>query len=99
VRSYTTLLGRPTTTPIRNRGMMKLQAKVAVVAGGASGIGRGTVLALAGAGADPVIADINQKRMDDVVDAVKGLAQGCDVTSDDDVDAVTSRASSNATSR
>jgi len=70
---------------------MELQGKVAVVTGGASGIGRGTVLALAGAGADVVVADVNQERMDDVVDAVKGLGQRalavhCDVTSDEDVD-------------
>jgi NAD(P)-dependent dehydrogenase (short-subunit alcohol dehydrogenase family) len=31
---------------------MELQGKVAVVAGGASAIGRGTALALAGTGAD-----------------------------------------------
>src|SRR5258708_34210787 len=70
---------------------MELQGKVAVVTGAASGIGRGTVLALARAGADVVVADINQERMDDVVDTVKGLGQRalavrCDVTSDEDVD-------------
>jgi NAD(P)-dependent dehydrogenase (short-subunit alcohol dehydrogenase family) len=70
---------------------MELQGKVAVVTGAASGIGRGTVLALARAGADVVVADINQERMDDVVDTVKGLGQKalavrCDVTSDEDVD-------------
>src|SRR5260221_9921801 len=72
---------------------MELTDKVAVVTGGASGIGRGTALALAGAGADLVIADINKERMDDVVDEVKGLGRKalgvrCDVTSDDDVDAL-----------
>jgi NAD(P)-dependent dehydrogenase (short-subunit alcohol dehydrogenase family) len=70
---------------------MELQDKVAVVTGGASGIGRGSVLALAGAGADVVIADINRERMDEVVGEVKALgrralAVRCDVTSDDDVD-------------
>jgi NAD(P)-dependent dehydrogenase (short-subunit alcohol dehydrogenase family) len=72
---------------------MELKGKVAVVTGGASGIGRGTVLALASAGADVVVADIHKERMDDTVDTVKGLGQKalavrCDVTSDDDVDAL-----------
>jgi NAD(P)-dependent dehydrogenase (short-subunit alcohol dehydrogenase family) len=72
---------------------VELQGRVAVVTGGASGIGRGTALALARAGADVVVADINQERMEDVVDTVKGLGQKalavrCDVTSDEEVDAL-----------
>jgi NAD(P)-dependent dehydrogenase (short-subunit alcohol dehydrogenase family) len=72
---------------------MELKGRVAVVTGGASGIGRGTVLALARSGADVVVADIDKERMDDVVDEVKGLGQKalavrCDVTSDGDVDAL-----------
>ena len=72
---------------------MELADKVAVVTGGASGIGRGTVLALARAGADVVIADIHQNRMDQTVAEVaeigrKALAVRCDVTSDADVDAL-----------
>jgi NAD(P)-dependent dehydrogenase (short-subunit alcohol dehydrogenase family) len=72
---------------------MELTGKVAVVTGGASGIGRGTVLALARAGADVVIGDIHQERMDDTVSAVtelgqKAIAVRCDVTSDEDVNAL-----------
>jgi NAD(P)-dependent dehydrogenase (short-subunit alcohol dehydrogenase family) len=70
---------------------VELSGTVAVVTGGASGIGRATVLALARAGADVVIGDIHRQRMDETVAAVaeigqKALAVRCDVTSDADVD-------------
>ena len=38
---------------------MQFAGKVAVITGGASGIGRGTALAMARRGTDLVIADIN----------------------------------------
>ena len=38
---------------------MQFAGKVAVITGGASGIGRGTALAMARRGTDVVIADIN----------------------------------------
>jgi NAD(P)-dependent dehydrogenase (short-subunit alcohol dehydrogenase family) len=69
---------------------MKLAGEVAVITGGASGIGRGTALAMARAGADIVLADINERRLAEVEReiAVLGrrvLAVHCDVSRDDDV--------------
>jgi NAD(P)-dependent dehydrogenase (short-subunit alcohol dehydrogenase family) len=72
---------------------MELDGKVAVVTGGASGIGRGVVLALAQSGADVAIGDVNRERMDATASEVtelgrKAVAVQCDVTSDADVDAL-----------
>jgi NAD(P)-dependent dehydrogenase (short-subunit alcohol dehydrogenase family) len=72
---------------------MELGGTVAVVTGGASGIGRGTALALARAGADVVVADIHPERTAETVAAIRelgreALGELCDVTSDDDVDAL-----------
>ena len=72
---------------------MELDGRVAVVTGGASGIGRGVALALARSGADIVIGDVNAERMETTVAEVTGLgrkaiAVRCDVTSDADVDAL-----------
>jgi NAD(P)-dependent dehydrogenase (short-subunit alcohol dehydrogenase family) len=63
---------------------------VAVVTGGASGIGRSCVLEFAARGADVVVADIHEERMADTVKAaqalgVRALGVRCDVTSDPDV--------------
>ncbi len=72
---------------------MELKGKVAVVTGGASGIGRGTALAFARAGADIVIGDVNEVRLEATAEEVSALgrraiAVRCDVTSDVDVDAL-----------
>ena len=70
---------------------MELANKVAVITGGASGIGRGTALALARRGADLVLADIHEERLAETRAAVealgrRALALRCDVTSDADVE-------------
>src|SRR5438067_2746036 len=70
---------------------MELANKVAVITGGASGIGRGAALALARRGADVVLADVNVARLDEARAAVealgrRALAVRCDVARDDDVE-------------
>jgi NAD(P)-dependent dehydrogenase (short-subunit alcohol dehydrogenase family) len=69
---------------------MKLAGEVAVITGGASGIGRGTALAMARAGADIVLADINDRRLAEVEREIAALgrrvlAVHCDVSRDEDV--------------
>ena len=69
---------------------MELDGAVAVVTGGASGIGRATALEFARRGAEVVVADVHDQRLDEtsaLLDAIGGraLAVRCDVTSDDDV--------------
>ena len=73
---------------------MELNGKVAVVTGGASGIGRGTVLAFARAGADVVLGDVHEERMESdgrpkcPHSAKRAIAVRCDVTSDEDMEAL-----------
>ncbi len=54
---------------------MRLSGKVAVVTGGAMGIGRGIVLCMAKEGADLVIADVQMDEATRVADEVKGLGR------------------------
>ena len=70
---------------------MQLAGKVAVITGGASGIGRGTALAMARRGTDLVIADINDRRLEETLAALaalgrRALAVHCDVSNDADVE-------------
>jgi NAD(P)-dependent dehydrogenase (short-subunit alcohol dehydrogenase family) len=70
---------------------MKVAGEVAVITGGASGIGRATALALARAGADIALADVNDARLAATRTEVAGcgrrvLAVHCDVSQDDDVE-------------
>ena len=70
---------------------MRFEGKVAVITGGASGIGRGTALAMARRGTDIVIADINDQRLAETRAAIatlgrRALAVHCDVARDADVE-------------
>lgn len=69
---------------------MNLAGEVAVITGGASGIGRGTALAMARQGADIVLADVNDGRLAQVSDEIAALGRRvltvhCDVARDADV--------------
>ena len=70
---------------------MEFKGKVAVITGGASGIGRSIALALAREGADIVVSDIDDVRVGEVrqeIESVgrRALAIHCDVSKDADVD-------------
>lgn len=69
----------------------RFEGAVAVVTGGASGIGRGIATELACRGANVAIADVNEERLEETAEklrsfGVKALAARCDVTSDADVE-------------
>jgi NAD(P)-dependent dehydrogenase (short-subunit alcohol dehydrogenase family) len=75
---------------------MDLNDKVAVITGGASGIGRACALAMAGRGARVVIADVNEERTAQTladIEAAGGWARGfdCDVTRDGQVERLSER--------
>jgi NAD(P)-dependent dehydrogenase (short-subunit alcohol dehydrogenase family) len=65
--------------------MQRLQDRVAVVTGGASGIGLATARRLAQEGAKVVIADLDETTGKDVAEEVGGRFVRADVTSEDDV--------------
>ena len=54
---------------------MRLAGKVAIVTGGAQGIGRGIVLCMAKEGADIAIADLKVEEAAKVADEVKALGR------------------------
>jgi NAD(P)-dependent dehydrogenase (short-subunit alcohol dehydrogenase family) len=65
--------------------MQRLQDRVAVVTGGASGIGLATARRLAQEGAKVVVADLDEAAGPEVASEVGGLFVRADVTSEDDV--------------
>jgi NAD(P)-dependent dehydrogenase (short-subunit alcohol dehydrogenase family) len=76
---------------------MNLDGRVAVITGGASGIGRACALAMARRGADVVIADVNEERMAATVAEVEALGRRslgmrCDVSRDGEPDLLAERA-------
>ena len=69
---------------------MDVKNAVAVVTGAASGIGRSSALAFAGLGANIVVADIDDRGMEEVCQEIEGLGRRavtvhCDVTQDESV--------------
>ncbi|MEJ2739256.1 MAG: SDR family NAD(P)-dependent oxidoreductase [Dehalococcoidia bacterium] len=69
---------------------MDFKNAVAVVTGAASGIGRSSALAFAGLGANIVVADIDDRGMEEVRQEIEGLGRRavtvhCDVTQDESV--------------
>jgi len=65
--------------------MQRLQDRVAVITGAASGIGLAAARRLAAEGAHVVVADVDERAGKEAADAVGGLFVRTDVTSDDEV--------------
>lgn len=79
--------------------MGRMDGKVALVTGGASGLGAETCLLFAEEGADVVVADINEGRAADVVKRIEDLGRGAvyahaDVMKPEDVEAAVALAES-----
>src|SRR5262245_39156760 len=77
--------------------MGRLDGKVAVITGAASGIGRGTALCLAKEGAAVVVGDLNSQGGERVVGEIaaaggQAVFQHADVTSEGDIKALVDRA-------
>jgi NAD(P)-dependent dehydrogenase (short-subunit alcohol dehydrogenase family) len=68
---------------------MEIQDRVALVTGGASGIGRATVVALAGKGASVVLADLDEDGAEQTIERTgvvdRVVFRACDVTDGDDL--------------
>jgi NAD(P)-dependent dehydrogenase (short-subunit alcohol dehydrogenase family) len=77
---------------LRSKGdsSMQLEGKIAVITGGASGIGKGTALAMARLGMDVVIADVNDQRLEETCAELAAhgsrvLTVHCDVSKEADI--------------
>jgi NAD(P)-dependent dehydrogenase (short-subunit alcohol dehydrogenase family) len=71
---------------------MQLQGKVTVVTGGGNGIGAASCRAFAAEGAHVVVADLDGAAAEQVAAQIGGLAVGCDVTQEAEVQALVERA-------
>ncbi|RMG76799.1 MAG: SDR family NAD(P)-dependent oxidoreductase, partial [Chloroflexi bacterium] len=72
---------------------MTLQGKVAIVTGGASGIGRASAIKLAAAGAQVIVSDLNQQGGQETIAMIhdaggEAIFTRCDVTKAHDVQAM-----------
>ncbi len=67
---------------------MDIHGKVAIVTGGASGIGAAVARRFAANGANVVVADINLERAQGVAQAIGGMALRCDVSREADIQAL-----------
>ncbi len=71
---------------------MDVSGKTAIITGGASGIGDALVRAMAGAGANVVIADLNGEAAKSLAAEVAGVGVTCDVTLEADIQSVVAEA-------
>ncbi|WP_284035578.1 beta-ketoacyl-ACP reductase [Neobacillus sp. 114] len=65
---------------------MKLEGKVAIITGGAGGLGKDTSLLFASEGAHVVVADYNKSLAEETAKEVDGIGLGVDVSTRDQVD-------------
>ena len=56
---------------------MKLKDKVALITGGAQGLGKSIALAMAREGADTVICDINEAALPDAAKEIEAVGRTC----------------------
>ena len=71
---------------------MQVEGKNIVVTGGASGIGKALVERFAQEGAQVIVADRSRDKAQAVADAIGGLAVGCDVTAEQQVQNLVAKA-------
>ncbi len=67
---------------------MRIEGNVFIVTGAASGLGAATARMIAAAGGKPVLADLNQETGSALAQELGGIFVRCDVSSEDDAQAV-----------